>query len=63
MRKSRGILPAIFLIVFVLLLIRFFPFVARVGEIAALSLREFWWGILILSLVVWLVVVFRKQSD
>ena len=58
----RGILQTVFIIFFALLLIRFFPFVVRIGEAAALGLREFWWGILILAMAVWLLWVFRKRK-
>ena len=57
----RSIVQVILLMVVVGVLIRFFPWVARIGEAAALGLREFWWGILIVALAVWLVWTFRKR--
>jgi hypothetical protein len=60
-QPRRNILQAAFLILFALLLIRFFLFVVRVGEAAALGLWEFWWGILILAMAVWLLWAFRKR--
>lgn len=59
----RGIIQLIVLGVFALLLIRFFPFVARIGEAAVMGLREFWWGILILALGGWLIWVLRKRNS
>jgi hypothetical protein len=60
-QPHRNVLQAAFLILFALLLIRFFPFVVRIGEVAALGLREFWWGVLILAMAVWLLWAFRKR--
>lgn len=62
-QPNRAILQTAFLIAFVLLLIRFFPFVAQIGEAAALGLREFWWGILILALAGWMAWAFRKRKS
>lgn len=61
--QLRGILQLIFLIAFVILLIRFFPFVVRIGEAAAIGLLQFWWVVLILALGGWLVWVLRKRNS
>jgi hypothetical protein len=61
--KWRSIVQVLFLIFIVVILVRFFPFVVQVGEMAALGLREFWWLILILALAFWLVWVLKKRNS
>lgn len=62
-RQIRGLFQVFFLVAVVALLIRLFPFVAQVGEAAALGLREFWWLILVLSLGGWLIFILRKRNS
>lgn len=61
--QLRGFLQLVFLFAIVFLLIRFFPFVVRIGEAAAMGLRQFWWVVLILALGGWLVWVLRKRNS
>ncbi|MGK5086201.1 hypothetical protein WDW86_01475 [Bdellovibrionota bacterium FG-2] len=64
--KFRGILQILFLVGFVLLLLRFFPLVVRLGDAAALGVRgvvEFWWVVLLLALGGWLIWVLRKRNS
>lgn len=48
--RSRGLLKLLFFFAVIFLLIRLFPLVARLVESAALSIRGFWWVILIFTL-------------
>lgn len=57
----RGIFMTIALVFMCGILVRLFPLVARLGEVAALGLREFWLGILIVALSSYLVWFFRKR--
>lgn len=62
-QQSRGFLQLIFLLVFVFILIRFFPILIRLTQMAAMGVVEFWWAVLILSLGGWLVWVLRKRNS
>lgn len=62
-RWLRSFLQLALLFGIVFALVRFFPFVARLGEIAALGLREFWWLVLILSLGGWLIWILGKRNS
>jgi hypothetical protein len=61
--QLRGFLQILFLLGFVLLLIRFFPIMFRLLEAAAIGIREFWWAVLVITLGVWLVWVLRKRNS
>lgn len=61
--QLRGFLQVIFLLAFVWLLVRLFPFLARLSEAASFSLRSFWWVILVLALGGWLIWVLRKRNS
>jgi hypothetical protein len=61
-RFWRSALQVSFLLGFILLLVRFFPYVAIIAEGAALGIREFWWAILILALSGWLIWVLRSRN-
>ncbi len=58
---TKGVVQTVALLIFVFILIRLFPLAVRVGEAAALGLREFWWGVLIIAFVGWLIYFFSKK--
>ncbi len=51
------------IVMFILVLIRVFPLVVRIGDVAAISLRRFWWGVLIVALGGWLIHVLRARRS
>jgi hypothetical protein len=61
--QLRGFLQLLFLFAVVLVLIRLFPVVVRIGGAAALSLRALWWVVLIFALGGWLIWVVRKRNS
>ncbi len=61
--RSRGLFQLIFLLVFVFVLIRFFPVLARIAQAAALGSVELGWIILVFALGGWLVWVLSKRNS
>ena len=59
----RSVRQISFLLLFVFLLVRFFPFFLKMAEAAAIGLREFWWVILVIGLGIWLIYVLRSRNS
>jgi hypothetical protein len=62
-RQLLGVLQLLALFAVMIALIRFFPIVVRIGNAAALGIREFWWIVLIFSLGGWLIWFLRKRNS
>jgi hypothetical protein len=62
-RRAQGVFQLVLLILFVIVLVRFFPLAVRVVEGAALGIRQFWWVVLGFALGGWLVWVLRKRNS
>ncbi|OFZ20813.1 MAG: hypothetical protein A2X94_04655 [Bdellovibrionales bacterium GWB1_55_8] len=60
--RLRGALQIAAVLLFAVLLWRFFPYAASFVEGAALNLRRFWWVILLLILGGWAVWVLSKRN-
>lgn len=58
----RTLLQVGFLLAVVFGLIRIFPLALKYAEAAALSIRNFWWLILMIALVTWVGSVLRKRN-
>ena len=59
--RSRGILKLLIFLSVVFLLIRLFPLVVRLTESAAMSIRQFWWLILVFAMAGLVTWVLRKR--
>ncbi|HLE00832.1 MAG TPA: hypothetical protein VJB59_11265 [Bdellovibrionota bacterium] len=58
----RRFLQALTLVLFAVLLWRFFPVAIRFVEAAALNLRVFWWLVLLVALITWVIWVWSKRN-
>lgn len=62
-RTVRGLIQLLALVAIAFGLLRLFPLMLRLSEIAALSLGSFWWVVLALALGAWLIWVLRKRNS
>lgn len=62
-RTLRGLIQLLALVAIAFGLLRLFPLMLRLSEIAALSLGSFWWVVLALALGAWLIWVLRKRNS
>lgn len=60
--RIKGYVQLIIFFLFIGVLIRFFPFVARLASAAAYSVRMFWWLILILVLAGLSLWILRRKT-